>query len=944
MAIVYNSRYTGDFCDKYGNNVIITLKHREVVPDEGVILTPIPTLIKFVGHDESPVVISYKGADNDYKLEPLNGSECTLNILADDDFQLSDLYTADEKEWMLVIGGAYAWSGFVIPDSCSEPFAYKPYPVTISATDGLGLLKDIPFANEDGTIYRGFNSDRRILKIALEKTGLSLNMVYGINTYDYSMVISEVTNPLDLTFIDQARFIDEDGNPFSCYEVIRSICARWSARLHQFGNKWQIINALELSQGDVRTYEYDTTGLFKEVGQIVNTVIAGGLNRDIQPVGNTQLAKAFKQSIGYYQYGYISNQLFNGDMNLWTNNPTGLPDGWVTFGSDTVVATTKIRQYNGVNTTDYYIEFTDTGVGGIKNTNPVQIRLNESAQVTADMVIPALVGQDGVDGSTNVYTSFLIQDDLGKFFTNTGWQTDSAYYVVQKKISEYKGQVSINFNVTPQPNDYQLTFGLIAVGLADGQHFTAQINNVDIKPRTDDATKPSIGLYTKLESAAAQSYKPEPIVLLHSDDRNEQRTSLINIGTADSGSNPIGWYRNGIVDNKPLLEIVADSELRLHSRPYRIFDAVFYGTDIETGEPTDLPYIDINTLLSVDLLGGSFMFLSGDFDLKTGNHSIRFAEVLTDEVTYIKTTAEDYGDISDTNSVGSPNGVNTTTPSSYVDTSGFASSAQLAYFLDNINSPIPIKHVWFGTTAERNALTAIDPYTYYVLTDSLTPVIEKASNVETQAGTDDAKYITPSTLANWWSYIKGIAQTITGVWRFNNNVGIGIDPTESLHVNGNIRTTGYFVITGGVIMSSPVTSTLAWTSNSIERMRLQADGRLTVTGAPTGTTDVVRLQELNAFKASDKVLSKSAAYTILATDFGSSGQVTVYVTTTSGNVNITLPTAAVMNGYTVNVIKVSSDANSVTVVGTINGLANDTLANQYDAGTYKSNGNSIYVF
>lgn len=764
MAIVYNSRYTGDFCDKYGNNVIITLKHREVVPDQGVVLTPIPTRIKFVGHDESPVVISYKGADNDYKLEPLNGSECTVNILADDDFQLSDLYTADEKEWMLVIGGAYAWSGFVIPDSCSEPFAYKPYPVTISATDGLGLLKDIPYANEDGTIYRGFNSDRNILKIALEKTGLSLDMVIGVNTYDYTMAIGDVTNPLDLTFIDNDRFIDEDGLPFSCYEVIRSICARWSARLHQVHNKWQIVNAMELSQGDVRSYRYDSVGAFKEVIQLANTVYSGGLDRNIQPVGNTQLAKAFKQSVGYYQYGYIANQLFNGDMNLWANNPNGLPDGWEIFGSTTVNATTHIRQNNGINTTDYSILFNDTGNGGIRNVNPVQIRANQSASVTCDFWSP---NSSFGSSNRNTYISFLIQSDNGKYYTNSGWQDSYGYYVIIKSNDDMVNQLSLTVNVSPLAYDYQMTFGILPAGeLAPVTHYFTYLNNVSIKPLADETAKPPIGSFTKLESTAAQSYKPAPIVLLHSDDRNEQRTSLINIGSADSGSNPVGWYRNGIIENKTLLEVVADTELRLHSRPYRIFDAIFYGTDSETGLPTDLPYIDVNTLLSVDLLGSAFIFLSGDFDLKTGNHSLRFAEVLLDDVAYTETTAEDYGDIADKNSVGSPTGVNVNTPSSYVDTSGLATQAQLDYFIDNIDSPIPIKHVWFGTTAERNALTAIDPYTYYVLTDSLTPVLVAASNVETQAGTVTDKYVSPSTLANWWSFQKGQSNTVSGLWSF----------------------------------------------------------------------------------------------------------------------------------------------------------------------------------
>lgn len=738
MAIVYYSKYSGVFCDKFGNNINIDLKHRETVAD-GVVLTPISTPIKLVGHDESPAVVSYKKPDEDYKLNPLNGSEFTLNILADDDFQLSDLYTSDEKEWLLEISGGWNWSGYVIPDSCSEPFSAKPYPVTISATDGLGLLKDIPFANADGTKYTGLNRDRNILKVALEKTGLKLPMVIGVNTFDYTMsLVSGDKCPLDLTFIDQSRFLDEDGNAFSCEEVIRSILARWSARLHQFDGKWQIVNALELAQGHVKAYSYNVNGDFTGVSELVNTITAGGLNRDIIPVGNTQLAKAFKQSIGYYQYGYIANQLVNGDMNKWTNKPTGLPDGWSTFNSGTVTATTKIRQSNGFDTTDYYIEFNDAGQGGIVNNTPVQIRANETAQVNFDLYSP---GSSSGSSNANSYISVLIQADNGKWFTNTGWKDTAGFYVITKNKTDYINQLTINFNVDPQPLDYQITFGVLAVGDADGTHHVTSLNNVAVKPTSDSTTKPAIGSFTKLESVSQQSYKPEPILLLHSDDRNEERTSLINIGSADSGSHPTEWYRANPVfsgEHKTLLEMVADTELRLHSRPYRVFEATFFGYD----------EIDINTLLTVDLINGNFVFLSGDFDLKTGDHNLRFAEALTDSIDYVETTAQDYGEIADTNSVGSPVGVGSTVTSSYVDNGSYADSAQLAYFVDNINSPIPIKHVWFGTTAERNSIVTPDPLTYYVLTDSLTPVLTKASDAEVTAATDDTKYITPLKLAN----------------------------------------------------------------------------------------------------------------------------------------------------------------------------------------------------
>ena len=57
-------------------------------------------------------------------------------------------------------------------------------------------------------------------------------------------------------------------------------------------------------------------------------------------------------------------------------------------------------------------------------------------------------------------------------------------------------------------------------------------------------------------------------------------------------------------------------------------------------------------------------------------------------------------------------------------------------------------------------------------------------------------------------------------------------------------------------------------------------------------------------------LTKSAAYTITTTDFGANGTVNVFA---SGNTTITLPTAAVMNGVQIRVIKTDGAGTTVTL-------------------------------
>jgi hypothetical protein len=61
------------------------------------------TATEEISAQESPVIISYTN-NSDNKLLPLRGSECVLNLIATEDFQLEDLYTEDERYWLVQIG------------------------------------------------------------------------------------------------------------------------------------------------------------------------------------------------------------------------------------------------------------------------------------------------------------------------------------------------------------------------------------------------------------------------------------------------------------------------------------------------------------------------------------------------------------------------------------------------------------------------------------------------------------------------------------------------------------------------------------------------------------------------------------------------------------------------------------------------------------------------
>ena len=74
-----------------------------------------------------------------------------------------------------------------------------------------------------------------------------------------------------------------------------------------------------------------------------------------------------------------------------------------------------------------------------------------------------------------------------------------------------------------------------------------------------------------------------------------------------------------------------------------------------------------------------------------------------------------------------------------------------------------------------------------------------------------------------------------------------------------------------------------------------------------------------------------------------SGHYTVLVNAASAAINITLPTASSHTGRVYNVKKIDATANAVTIIGTIDGVANRTITTQWTDFNFQSNGSAWFM-
>jgi hypothetical protein len=114
------------------------------------------------------------------------------------------------------------WTGFIIPDGCQEAFTFKPYAISVNAVDGLGLLKNLSYVQNDGNFYLGKQSFIEVIDSCLKRIDApSLVLNTCVNIYDVTMTQGDAFDPLAQAYVNAERYLKDDQyTPMNCQEVL----------------------------------------------------------------------------------------------------------------------------------------------------------------------------------------------------------------------------------------------------------------------------------------------------------------------------------------------------------------------------------------------------------------------------------------------------------------------------------------------------------------------------------------------------------------------------------------------------------------------------------------------------------------------------------------------------------------------------------------------------
>lgn len=237
----FATKYRLEFGDDYGD-----FKYRLLIQERGYSGAVLPMI-----GSADPVVLQWEGDDDFY--EPIKGSQCTINLMVTDSVTYDNFYEAPEKTYKVLVqwygydgtGSGPSiwntfWSGWLVSDTFKELVSTKPYPITLTAIDGLGSIDGYKV---NAAAYRpqystesGYPLQIKIIADILRNIELDLEIYANHEWLQYRL--ADPYLPQNTAAFDS--FIKE-GEQMDAKEILSAILKSTNSRIFQADNKWCVI-------------------------------------------------------------------------------------------------------------------------------------------------------------------------------------------------------------------------------------------------------------------------------------------------------------------------------------------------------------------------------------------------------------------------------------------------------------------------------------------------------------------------------------------------------------------------------------------------------------------------------------------------------------------------------------------------------------------------------
>lgn len=208
-------------------------------------------------------------SDNDSKTG-IKSLRCEVTFRKAALYNVSTFVNGEDNRWLMEVFIANTsnpiFKGYLITDDNTEGFlADGVTSITLTASDNLGVLRDVPLTKDDGTVPRGYFKVIEYISWILKKTNLELTIRVAYNLFEENYNGASHAS-FDKTYLHAKTFETGIRECENCHAALEKLIK--GCFVTQVNGEWWIVRADEMNTSQLRYYTFDPDGTFTGVATV----------------------------------------------------------------------------------------------------------------------------------------------------------------------------------------------------------------------------------------------------------------------------------------------------------------------------------------------------------------------------------------------------------------------------------------------------------------------------------------------------------------------------------------------------------------------------------------------------------------------------------------------------------------------------------------------------
>lgn len=204
---------------------------------------------------DAPAVHKYEREDNEDITSSIMSATLTVSFYSTDVTDFRNFFSYSDREFLVVhkFQGDVVFKGYLLNDITGEPFQDPPYPVVITATDGLAQLKEITLT--------GPSVDTDLGELIFDQLNtLDLELDFEISNDLYEGLVMDNTKSIFAQTVGENLLVQEftfDELQLNAFDFLLEICKTMGWVLMQKNGRWLIQRAISRNIDTTTIYVHD---------------------------------------------------------------------------------------------------------------------------------------------------------------------------------------------------------------------------------------------------------------------------------------------------------------------------------------------------------------------------------------------------------------------------------------------------------------------------------------------------------------------------------------------------------------------------------------------------------------------------------------------------------------------------------------------------------------